>query len=86
MPEVGGDGADLAERAVGEEPRGCARVCGRKRVHIASMQNTPAARAAATTAAASAASIVNGFSTSTCLPAAIAARAFSACSGCGVAT
>ncbi len=61
-------------------------VCGRKRVHIASMQKTPAARAAPATSAASSPLIVNGFSTSTCLPAAIAASAFCACSGCGVAT
>jgi hypothetical protein len=60
--------------------------CGRKRVHIASMQNTPAARAASTTATASSAFMVNAFSTSTCLPAAMAASAFCACIGCGVAT
>lgn len=53
-------------------------MCGRKRVHIASMQNTPALRAASTTVRASTAFIVNGFSTSTCLPAAIASRACSA--------
>ncbi len=61
-------------------------MCGRKRVHIASIRNSPRARASATSASASAAFIVNGFSTSTCLPARSASSASSWCSGCGVAT
>ena len=60
--------------------------CGRKRVHIASITNTPAARAASNTCSASAALTVKAFSTSTCLPAAIASRACSRCSECGEAT
>ena len=52
-------------------------MCGRKRVHIASMRNVPRARAASTSDRASAASIVNGFSTSTALPASIASIAAS---------
>ena len=53
-------------------------VCGRNRVHIASMAGTPALRAASTTSAASAAFLVKGFSTSTGLPAAMASRAWAA--------
>ena len=61
-------------------------MCGRKRVHIASMQYTPASLAAAAIWAASAAVGAMGFSTSTCLPAPIASRACSRCSLCGLAT
>ena len=60
--------------------------CGRYRVHIASIANTPAARAAAAISAPSAAEMANGFSTSTCLPAAIACSATSLCAECGVPT
>jgi hypothetical protein len=55
-------------------------VCGRNRVHIASMASTPAVLAASATAAASAAFRANGFSTSTGLPAAMASNACFACS------
>ena len=61
-------------------------MCGRNRVHIASMANSPCCLATATTSRASAAFIVNGFSTSTCLPARRARIALSWCIGCGVAT
>lgn len=61
------------------------RMCGRKRVHIASMQNTPRSRASWTTSRASAAEIVNGFSQSTALPASSTRRMFAACIVCGVA-
>ena len=60
-------------------------MCGRKRLHIASMTTTPAAAAASATRRASAAFRVKGFSTSTCLPAAMASSAPSAWKGCGVA-
>ena len=59
---------------------------GRKRVHIASMRNVPRDRAADTSDSASPASSVNGFSTSTALPASIASVAAETCIGCGVAT
>ena len=55
-------------------------VCGRKALHIASIAKTPAARAAPAIVPASAAEAAMGFSTSTCLPAAIAAHAKRACS------
>ena len=61
-------------------------MCGRKRVHIASIRNSPLARATATSSRASAAFIVNAFSTSTGLPAPSASRVFAWCIGCGVAT
>ena len=60
--------------------------CGRYRVHIASMTNTPAARAAAAISTPSASDMANGFSTRTCLPAAIACSATSRCAECGVPT
>ena len=60
--------------------------CGRKRVHIASITNTPAARAASNTSVASAALTVNAFSTRTCFPAPMASRTWSRCSECGEAT
>ena len=49
--------------------------CGRYRVHIASITSTPAARPASVISPASRADIATGFSTSMCLPAAIAANA-----------
>ena len=52
---------------------------------MASMANTPASVAAATTSWAPARVEVNAFSTSTAFPAAIAARAMSRCCGCVVA-
>ena len=60
--------------------------CGRNRVHIASMANSPCSLATRTISRASAAFIVNGFSTSTCLPARSARIALSWCIGWGVAT
>ena len=57
-----------------------------KRAHIASMTKTPFARAASTTTRASAASMVNGFSTSTALPASIASSAASRWPGWTVET
>jgi hypothetical protein len=51
------------------------RCIGKKRVHIASMQKTPAALAAfGKSALASSAVIVKGFSIKTCLPARIAVQ------------
>ena len=61
-------------------------VWGRYRVHMASMSSTPAARAAATSSRASVALRVNAFSTSTCLPARSASRAWSRWWLCGLAT
>ena len=61
-------------------------MCGRNRVHIASITKTPRSRAAANTCSASVTLRVNAFSTSTCLPASMASRAWSWCSECGVAT
>ena len=55
-------------------------VWGRKRDHIASMANTPAAAAAPAMSRASAALTPIGFSTSTCLPAAMASSASVRCS------
>ncbi len=59
---------------------------GRKSVHIASMQKTPARRAASWIRCASAAVSPTGFSTSTCLPASIASSACGRWKLCGVAT
>ena len=56
-------------------------MCGTNRAHIASIRNTPRERAASTSSRASAASIVNGFSTSVARPASIASRAASWCNG-----
>jgi hypothetical protein len=53
---------------------------------MASMANTPAASAAVTMLRACAAVVASGFSTSTCLPAAMASSASRACSLCGAAT
>ena len=50
-------------------------MCGTKRAHIASIRNSPRSRASATSSSASAAFIVNGFSTRTCLPARSASSA-----------
>ena len=61
-------------------------MCGRKRAHIASIANSPRSRAVATISSASAAFIVNGFSTSTGLPARSASIASGWCIGCGVET
>ena len=61
-------------------------MCGRKRAHIASIRNSPRARASATSSSASAAFIVNGFSTSACLPARSASSASRWCIGWWVAT
>ena len=52
-------------------------MCGTNRAHIASIRKTPRARAAATSDRASSASMVNGFSSSTALPASIASIAAS---------
>ena len=60
-------------------------MAGRKRVHIASITNTPAARAAVMIASVSTTEVVNAFSTRTAFPAAIAASARSVCWACGVA-
>ncbi len=60
-------------------------MCGNQRVHIASSRNVPFARAASISADASRASIVNGFSQRTALPASMAAIVVSKCPGCGVA-
>jgi hypothetical protein len=51
-------------------------MCGSQRVHIASSTSSPRAAASDTSACASAALSVNGFSTSTCLPASSASAAF----------
>ena len=59
---------------------------GRKAVHIASMQNTPAASAAAAIRRASSAVAPSGFSTSVCLPAPNESSATGRCALCGVAT
>jgi len=61
-------------------------VAGRNRVHIASMQKTPRSRASVTRSCAVVPDAVNGFSTSTGVPASMAARAEIACEACGVAT
>ncbi len=61
-------------------------ICGRKRVHIASMRKTPRCRAATISRAASSALRVNAFSTRTCLPASMAFSAWVRCSECGEAT
>jgi len=53
---------------------------------MASIANSPVSLATATMSRASAAFIVNGFSTSTGLPARSASTALSWCIGCGVAT
>ena len=60
-------------------------MCGRKRVHIASIANRFRSAAASNSARASAAFRVSDFSTSTGLPAASASSACSRCSECGVA-
>ncbi len=60
-------------------------IAGKKRVHIASMANTPPCRAALTISTVAAGVTVNDFSTSTALPARIAASATARCCGCGVA-
>ena len=57
-----------------------------KRVHIASIRNSPRPRARLTTASASRRFMANGFSHSTGLPASSASKAFCACMVCGVAT
>lgn len=59
---------------------------GTKRVHIASIANSPDARAACTTSRASAEVMVKAFSTRTGLPWARASRALAWCIGWGVAT
>ncbi len=63
-----------------------ARTAGLNRIHIASIRKTPAARAASTTSIASASVVVKAFSTSTALPAPMAARARSRWLSCVVAT
>ena len=62
------------------------RMSGLVRIHMASIAKTPACAAAPNTSRAPAAVSVRGFSTSTGLPAATAARACSRWNGCVVAT
>ena len=57
-----------------------------QRVHIASMRNTPRARAVSTRLSEEATSSVNGFSVSVALPAARDSIVASKCAVCGVAT
>ena len=59
---------------------------GRYLVHIASSASSPRSAARSAISCASRAFTVNGFSTSTCLPASSTRRALPACSGCGVDT
>ena len=75
---VGEDGAHVAEHP-GLEDLSDDVKRGRKSVHIASMQKTPAAAAADEITCASVASRANGFSTSTCLPPSMARSALSRC-------
>jgi hypothetical protein len=58
---------------------------GRKRVHIASIRNTPRSRASATSGSAWARLGTSGFSHSTALPASSAARTAPPWRACGVA-
>ncbi len=82
---IGQDGPHVAEQA-GLEDLPHDVEARRKSVHMASMQKTPAAEAAAEISCASAAFRPEGFSTSTCLPASIARSAPARCRWCGVAT
>ncbi len=66
--------------------RRSSRATGWKRVHMASMQNTPSAVAASTTSCAPANVAVKAFSTRTALWLRIASSAIALCCGCGVAT
>ena len=61
-------------------------MCGSQRAHIASIRKTPCDRAASINDDASFAVMVNGFSTSTALPALMADNAASWWPGCGVLT
>ena len=62
------------------------RTAGLQRVHMASMRNTPADRAASTSVAAEARSSVIGFSHSTARPARTQVSAAARWATCGVAT
>ena len=60
-------------------------IAGWKRVHIASIANTPVSSASAAISRVAPGVTVNAFSTSTALPARRAASATARCCGCGVA-
>ncbi|MCY1239966.1 hypothetical protein D9M72_527910 [compost metagenome] len=60
-------------------------MCGRNRVHMASSATSPLDSARSAMSCASRAFMVNGFSTSTCLPAFNASSVFAWWKGCGVA-